>query len=67
MPEQIETKEQTVTATENREEKYLTFPLANEEYGISIFKIGEIIGMMPITPVPQTPEYREDEWAGINK
>jgi len=40
-----------------REGKYLTFKLASEEYGISILKIKEIIGMMPITSVPQTPEF----------
>lgn len=28
-----------------------------EEYGIGILKVKEIIGMMRITPVPQTPEY----------
>ena len=37
--------------------KYLTFTLANEEYGIALLKVKEIIGMMPITSVPQTPEY----------
>ncbi|MGD9222838.1 MAG: chemotaxis protein CheW [Desulfobacteraceae bacterium] len=37
--------------------KYLTFSLANEEYGIGILKIKEIIGMMPITSVPRTPDY----------
>ena len=41
----------------DREGKYLTFTLANEEYGIGILKIKEIIGMMQITSVPQTPEY----------
>jgi purine-binding chemotaxis protein CheW len=41
----------------DREGKYLTFTLAEEEYGIGILKIKEIIGMMPITPVPQTPEF----------
>lgn len=40
-----------------RESKYLTFSLAEEEYGIGILKIKEIIGMMPITTVPQTPEF----------
>lgn len=40
-----------------REGKYLTFSLDNEAYGIGILKIKEIIGMMPITPVPQTPEF----------
>jgi purine-binding chemotaxis protein CheW len=39
----------------NREGKYLTFSLAGEEYGVGILKVKEIIGMMPITPVPQTP------------
>jgi purine-binding chemotaxis protein CheW len=37
--------------------KYLTFTLANEEYGIGILKIKEIIGMMPVTTVPQTPDF----------
>lgn len=40
-----------------REGKYLTFALANEEYGIGILKVREIIGMMPITTVPQTPHF----------
>ncbi len=40
-----------------REGKYLTFSLAGEEYGIGILKIREIIGMMPITAVPETPAY----------
>jgi purine-binding chemotaxis protein CheW len=37
--------------------KYLTFFLAHEEYGVEILKVQEIIGRMPITPVPRTPEY----------
>ncbi len=40
-----------------REGKYLTFSLGDEEYGIGILKVKEIIGMMRITPVPQTPEF----------
>jgi purine-binding chemotaxis protein CheW len=40
-----------------REGKYLTFALAKEEYGIGILKVREIIGMMPITPVPRTPGF----------
>src|SRR3972149_5985544 len=35
--------------------KYLTFVLCGEEYGIEILKVREIIGIMNITPVPQTP------------
>jgi len=37
--------------------KYLTFMLASEEYGISILKVKEIIGMMEITEMPQMPSY----------
>ena len=37
--------------------KYLTFKLADEDYGISLLKVREIIGMMPITSVPQTPVF----------
>jgi len=34
---------------------YLTFQVANEEYGIEILKVREIIGMLPITPMPGSP------------
>jgi len=44
-------------AKEEREGKYLTFSLSDEEYGIGILKIKEIIGMMKVTTVPQTPEF----------
>jgi purine-binding chemotaxis protein CheW len=44
-------------AAGGKEGKYLTFSLENEQYGIGILKIKEIIGMIPITPVPRTPEY----------
>jgi len=37
--------------------KYLTFFLSNEEYGVEILKVQEIIGRMPITPVPLTSKY----------
>lgn len=40
-----------------REGKYLTFSLAGEEYGIGILKVKEIIGMIAITAVPQTPPH----------
>ncbi|MBW2661824.1 MAG: purine-binding chemotaxis protein CheW, partial [Deltaproteobacteria bacterium] len=46
-----------VKVMQDREGKYLTFSLSDEEYGIGILKIKEIIGMMPITTVPQTPEF----------
>jgi purine-binding chemotaxis protein CheW len=37
--------------------KFLSFFLAEEEYGIEILKVHEIIGLMTITRVPRTPDY----------
>ncbi len=42
---------------EVKEGKYLTFVLGAEEYGIEILSVREIIGLMDITTVPQTPDY----------
>jgi purine-binding chemotaxis protein CheW len=42
---------------DSRAGKYLTFFLDNEEYGVEILKVQEIIGQMPITPVPLTSKY----------
>jgi len=40
-----------------QEGKYLTFALAQEEYGLEILKVREIIGYMDVTLVPKTPKY----------
>lgn len=37
--------------------KFLSFFLGKEEYAIGILKVQEIIGLMPITPVPRMPDY----------
>lgn len=37
--------------------KYLTLMLGNETYGLEILKVREIIGMIEITPLPQTPAF----------
>jgi purine-binding chemotaxis protein CheW len=37
--------------------EFLTFTLGEEEYGVEILKVQEIIGQMPITPVPLTSKY----------
>jgi purine-binding chemotaxis protein CheW len=37
--------------------KYLTFALADEEYGLPVLKVREIIKMMDITEVPQVPAH----------
>jgi purine-binding chemotaxis protein CheW len=46
-------------ATKNavEEGKFLTFVLSKEEYGVEILKVREIMGIMEITPVPQTSDY----------
>jgi len=54
----------TMTANENataqadaRAGKYLTFQLSNEEFGIRVLKVREIMGIQEITAVPQTPAH----------
>jgi purine-binding chemotaxis protein CheW len=37
--------------------QYLTFRLAQEEYGLEILKVQEIKGYSAITPIPNTPAY----------
>jgi purine-binding chemotaxis protein CheW len=50
----------TVNETEGaktRGGKFLTFFLADEEYGIEILKVQEIIGLLPITHIPRSPVF----------
>jgi len=50
---------ETIPAADSTElgGKYLTFFLDQEEYGLEILKVREIIGVMEITPVPRTPTF----------
>lgn len=43
--------------TDSRCGKYLTFFLGEEEYGLPILKVREIIRMQPLTRVPLTPMF----------
>lgn len=36
---------------------YLTFELGEETYGLEILKVQEIMGIMPVTRVPKTPDF----------
>ena len=47
----------TATATGARGGKYLTFVLNKEQYGLEILKVREILGVLPITPMPQAPHF----------
>jgi purine-binding chemotaxis protein CheW len=38
-------------------QQFLTFLLENQEYGLEIFKIREIRGYAPITPIPNVPPH----------
>jgi purine-binding chemotaxis protein CheW len=53
---ELENKNAAV-AQVDKEGKYLTFALANEEYGLEILKVREIIGYIDVTAVPQTPHH----------
>lgn len=48
--------EEQVSAV-NRGGKYLTFQLGSEQYGVGIATVKEIIGMVPVTGVPQSPPF----------
>jgi len=52
-----ETMNHAIKAITIKTGKYLTFIIAQEEYGIGILKVKEIIGMMPITTIPRTPKF----------
>jgi len=44
-------------SVQSKEGKYLTFALGDEEYGLEIMKVREIMGYLEVTSVPQTPRY----------
>ena len=49
--------EVAATQSDPRAGKFLTFQLANEEFGIRVLKVREIMGVQDITSVPQTPPH----------
>lgn len=53
----MSTQTDSATQVQSRAGKYLTFFLADEEYGLEILKVSEIIGQQPITRVPRMPEF----------
>jgi len=57
MTEPVETMAQVIKAVTVKTGKYLTFTLDDETYGIGILKVKEIIGMLPVTSVPRTPDF----------
>ncbi|HLI86253.1 MAG TPA: chemotaxis protein CheW [Bryobacteraceae bacterium] len=47
----------TGNSADERSGKYLTFQLGQEEFGIRVLKVREIMGIQEITAVPQTPPH----------
>ncbi len=42
---------------DTQKDKFLTFKVGNESYGIEIKHVTEIIGIQPVTDVPELPDY----------
>jgi purine-binding chemotaxis protein CheW len=59
MPATLQSVNENTAAAQSdaRAGKYLTFQLANEEFGIGVLKVREIMGIQEITAVPQTPAH----------
>mgnify|MGYP001431556483 CR=1 FL=1 len=57
MTDMNELKRDRATDSPKNDNKYLTFALGAEEYGVEILKVREIIGYIDVTAVPQTPSH----------
>ena len=57
MTKDVKRIQEALGSSPNKEGKYLTFALGQEEYGLEILKVREIIGYIDVTAVPQTPHY----------
>ena len=51
------TTERNDASVEKEIRSFLTFSLGSEQYGVEILKVQEIIGLLPITRVPNTRHY----------
>lgn len=57
LQEQVEALDEFEEFEDTQKDKFLTFSLGDEDYGIEIRFVTEIIGIQPITEVPNQPEY----------
>ncbi|MDR1560208.1 MAG: chemotaxis protein CheW [Clostridiales bacterium] len=55
MAEQAETE--AVGGVDTTKDRFMTFYIDTEEYGLEISAVKEIIEMVPITRIPDSPEY----------
>ncbi len=42
---------------QTKEIRYLSFEVGHEQYGLEILSVKELMGLIEITPIPQTPEF----------
>ncbi len=50
-------KHDVALEADTQQNRYLTFLLGEEIYGIAIGNVIEIIGILPVTPLPGAPDY----------
>ncbi|MCF1426440.1 MAG: chemotaxis protein CheW [Shewanella sp.] len=50
-------KEEVMTGTEHEGQQFLSFIMANEEYGVDILSVQEIRGWEPTTAIPNAPDH----------
>jgi purine-binding chemotaxis protein CheW len=56
-PTALTMPEPAAAKADPRAGKYLTFGLANEEFGIQVMRVREIMGVQEVTAVPHIPAY----------
>ncbi len=55
--ENTEVLNEIIEQEETQENKFLTFQIGKEEYGIDVQHVTQILGMLKITELPDTPEF----------
>lgn len=50
-------KNEIAESGDDNQDKFLSFCLGTEEYGVEILRVREIIGVLDITPLPQTETF----------
>lgn len=53
----MKSSEMEIVQSSKTDGKFLIFNLSDSGYGISILKVNEIIGILPITPMPKSLDY----------
>ncbi|MEM1423200.1 MAG: chemotaxis protein CheW [Planctomycetota bacterium] len=57
MTSQVTTDDVNAAIGSENDNKFLTFRLGEENYGVHILRVREIIGLIEITALPRTPDY----------